>query len=179
MIRGTFTTTDRGYTGEIRSFGVREQVELRRVEGKDNDKAPDFRIHPADDDRIDYGAAWAKISKENRPYVSFKLTLLGGTPVYLRLFENETTPGIYELVSDCPAAPRPTWAGRSFSDRPKGARRCTAIPPHLRFLSSDRTSPAVTARAPPYGRGGIAARSTVGASDGKATPTPFRPRTLN
>lgn len=100
MIRGTFTTTDRGYTGEIRSFGVREQVELRRVEGKDNDKAPDFRINPADDDRIDYGAAWAKISKENRPYVSFKLTLLGGTPVYLRLFENETTPGIYELVSD-------------------------------------------------------------------------------
>ncbi|WP_266100885.1 DUF736 family protein [Sphingobium soli] len=50
MIRGTFTNSDRGYTGEIRSFGVREQVELRRVEGKDNDKAPDFRIHPADDD---------------------------------------------------------------------------------------------------------------------------------
>ncbi|WP_230280024.1 DUF736 domain-containing protein [Altererythrobacter sp. H2] len=99
MIRGIFTTTENGYTGEIRSFGVREQVELRRVEGKDNDKAPDFRIHPVDDDRIDFGAAWAKTSKENRAYVSFKLTLLGGTPVYLRLFKDETS-GTYELVSD-------------------------------------------------------------------------------
>lgn len=100
MIRGIFTTTDHGYAGEIRSFGVREQVELRRVEGKDNDKAPDFRIHPADDDRIDFGAAWAKTSKEQRAYVSLKLTHLGGTPVYLRLFENAETPGTYELVSD-------------------------------------------------------------------------------
>ncbi|MCQ9156192.1 DUF736 domain-containing protein [Acidomonas methanolica] len=99
MIRGIFTTTENGYIGEIRSFGVREQVELRRVEGKDNDKAPDFRIHPTDDDRIDFGAAWAKTSKEGRDYVSFKLTPLGGTPVYLRLFENETT-GAYELISD-------------------------------------------------------------------------------
>ena len=99
MIRGIFITTDNGYTGEIRFPGAREQVELRRVEGKDNDKAPDFRIHPADDDRIDFGAAWAKTSKEGRAYVSFKLTLLGGTPVYLRLFESEPA-GTYELVSD-------------------------------------------------------------------------------
>lgn len=100
MIRGIFTSTDTGYTGEIRSFGVRENVVVRPVEGKDNDKAPDFRIHPADDDRIDYGAAWKKTSKGDRGYISFKLTLLGGTPVYLRLFENEATPGVYELVSD-------------------------------------------------------------------------------
>ena len=41
--------------------------------------------------RIEFGAAWKKTSKEQRDYVSFKLTLPGGTPVYLRLFENETT----------------------------------------------------------------------------------------
>ena len=50
-------------------------------------------------ERIEFGAAWKKTSKEQRDYVSFKLTLPGGTPVYLRLFENETT-GDYELVSD-------------------------------------------------------------------------------
>lgn len=99
MIRGIFTTTNRGYTGEIRFFGTREQVELRPIDGKDNDKAPDFRIVAADDERIEFGAAWKKTSKEQRDYVSFKLTLPGGTPVYLRLFENETT-GDYELVSD-------------------------------------------------------------------------------
>ena len=99
MIRGIFTTTNRGYTGEIRFFGTREQVELRPIDGKDNDKAPDFRIVAADDERIEFGAAWKKTSKEQRDYVSFKLTLPGGTPVYLRLFEYETT-GDYELVSD-------------------------------------------------------------------------------
>lgn len=31
MIRGIFTTTNRGYTGEIRFFGTREQVELRPI----------------------------------------------------------------------------------------------------------------------------------------------------
>jgi uncharacterized protein (DUF736 family) len=99
MICGIFTTTERGYTGEIRFFGAREAVELRRVEAKDNDKAPDFRIHPADDERIEFGAAWAKTSKEGRDYISLKLTPAGGAPIYLRLFETETS-GAYELVSN-------------------------------------------------------------------------------
>ncbi len=97
MISGNFTTTDRGYAGEIRSFGVREKVELHRVE-KASDKAPDFRIHPADDERIDYGAAWQKVSKEGRDYISLKLTPLGAPPIYLRLRATDE-PGEYELLT--------------------------------------------------------------------------------
>ncbi len=94
MISGTFISTDRGFIGEIRSFGVREKVELHRI-AKASDKAPDFRIHPADDERIDYGVAWQKVSKEGRDYISLKLTPLAGEPIYLRLHE----PGEYGLVS--------------------------------------------------------------------------------
>ena len=99
MICGNFVPTDRGYIGEIRFFGFREKVELHQVEGKDNEKAPDFRIHPADDERIEYGAAWRKTSKEGRNYVSLKLNPVVAQPVYLRLFESETVAGEYELLA--------------------------------------------------------------------------------
>lgn len=99
MICGNFNPTDCGYTGEIRFFGTREKVELRRIDGKDNEKAPDFRIVAADNERIEYGAAWQKTSKEGRDYISLKLNLVVAPPVYLRLFETEVA-GEYELVSN-------------------------------------------------------------------------------
>ena len=49
MICGNFTTTDHGFSGEIRFFGKREQVVLLPIEGQDNEKAPHFRIVAADD----------------------------------------------------------------------------------------------------------------------------------
>ncbi|MDB5575369.1 MAG: hypothetical protein JWR80_545 [Bradyrhizobium sp.] len=97
MICGLFTTTDRGLTGEIRFFGAREQVELRRVE-KESDKAPDYRILAVDDPRIDYGAAWCKTSKEGRDYLSLKLDSgLFPAPIYPRLYETDVA-GEHELV---------------------------------------------------------------------------------
>jgi uncharacterized protein (DUF736 family) len=100
MICGNFTTTDDGFAGEIRFFGKREQVVLRPIEGQDNEKAPDFRVVAADDERIEFGAAWRKTSKGDRDYVSFKLNPGIGAPAYLRLFENEAAAGQYELVVD-------------------------------------------------------------------------------
>jgi uncharacterized protein (DUF736 family) len=100
MICGNFTPTEQGFTGEIRFFGQRgEQVALLPIEGQDNEKAPNFRIVAADDERIEFGAAWRKKSKEGRDYISFKLNPVIAAPVYLRLFLNETTGG-YELVAD-------------------------------------------------------------------------------
>lgn len=99
MICGNFTTTDHGFSGEIRFFGKREQVVLLPIEGQDNDKVPNFRIVAADDERIEFGAAWRKKSKEGREYISFKLNPVIAAPVYLRLFLSEMT-GSYELVAD-------------------------------------------------------------------------------
>ncbi len=97
-ISGHFTTTETGIAGEIRFFGAREQVVLRRVEKTENEKSPDFRILAADDERIDYGAAWAKTSKDERNYISLKLdSPLFAGPTYPTLNETEAT-GEYDLV---------------------------------------------------------------------------------
>lgn len=99
LLCGNFTTTDHGFSGEIRFFGKREQVVLRPIEGQDNEKAPHFHIVAADDERIEFGAAWRKTSKEGRDYISFKLNPVVAQPVYLRLFESETVAGEYELLA--------------------------------------------------------------------------------
>lgn len=99
LLCGNFTPTEDGFTGEIRFFGKREQVVLRPIEGQDNEKAPDFRIVAADDERIEFGAAWRKTSKGDRDYISFKLNPVAAPPVYLRLFESETVAGEYELLA--------------------------------------------------------------------------------
>lgn len=99
LLCGNFTPTEDGFTGEIRFFGKREQVVLRPIEGQDNEKAPDFRIVAADDERIEFGAAWQKTSKGDRDYISFKLNPVAAPPVYLRLFESETVAGEYELLA--------------------------------------------------------------------------------
>jgi len=99
MICGNFTSTDEGFTGEIRLFGKREHVVLLLIEDQDNEKAPHFRIVAADDERIEFGAAWRKTSKEGRKYISFKLNPVVDQPVYLRLFESETVAGEYELLA--------------------------------------------------------------------------------
>ena len=100
MICGNFTHTDDGFSGEIRFFGQREQVVLRPIEGRDNEKAPDFRIVAADDERIEFGAAWKKTSKGERDYISFKLNPVIAQPVYLRLFPSEAVAGEYELLAN-------------------------------------------------------------------------------
>ena len=50
-------------------------------------------------ERIEFGAAWRKTSKEKRDYISFKLNPVVAQPVYLRLFESETVAGEYELLA--------------------------------------------------------------------------------
>jgi uncharacterized protein (DUF736 family) len=98
MICGHFTTNDQGnLLGEVRFFGAREQVELRRVE-KASNKAPDFRILAVDNERFDYGAAWRETSKDGRDYLSLKLDSgLFPAPVYLRLYETDVA-GEHQLV---------------------------------------------------------------------------------
>lgn len=99
MICGNFTTTDRGFHGEIRFFGFSEKVELLRIDGKESDRAPDFRIVAADDERVEFGPAWQNTSKAGRDYVSLKLNPVLAAPIYLRLVETRTA-GKYVLLAD-------------------------------------------------------------------------------
>ena len=92
---GTFTKDDAGdYNGAIKTLTLNvKQATFRQVE-KDNDKAPDFRIFAG---KTEFGAAWKKTSREDRPYLSVKLDDPSfPAPVYASLIEGEK--GEHKLV---------------------------------------------------------------------------------
>lgn len=67
---GTFTATDKGFKGSIKTLTLNvKAVEFVPVEG-DNERGPDFRIFA---NSTEFGAAWKKTSREGRDYHSVKL----------------------------------------------------------------------------------------------------------
>ncbi|AYN20078.1 DUF736 domain-containing protein [Alcaligenes aquatilis] len=83
---GTFTQQDEGYTGTIRTLTLNAKVKLVPVD-KDNDKAPDYRLLAG---TYELGAAWKKISNNDRPYLSVTIDDPAfATTVYARLVEAE------------------------------------------------------------------------------------------
>ncbi|WP_315766850.1 MULTISPECIES: DUF736 domain-containing protein [unclassified Bradyrhizobium] len=67
---GTFTASDNGYTGSIKTLTLNIKVKFAASE-KDNDKAPDYRIFAGS---TEFGAAWKKTARDSdREYLSVKL----------------------------------------------------------------------------------------------------------
>ncbi len=67
---GTFTSTENGFTGSIRTLALNVKVRIARIE-KPSDKGPQFRIFAGS---VELGAAWQKRSSEtDRDYLSLKL----------------------------------------------------------------------------------------------------------
>jgi uncharacterized protein (DUF736 family) len=68
---GTFTASDNGYVGSIKTLTLNIKAKLVASE-KDNDKAPDYRIFAGT--AVEFGAAWKKTAREtDREYLSVKL----------------------------------------------------------------------------------------------------------
>ena len=68
---GTFTRDDNGtYAGTIKTLTLNVKAAQFRPAEKENDKAPDFRIFAG---QTEFGAAWKKVSRDNRDYLSVKL----------------------------------------------------------------------------------------------------------
>ena len=69
-IIGTFTASDNGYTGSVKTLTLNVKAKFVATE-KDNDKAPDYRIFAGS---TEFGAAWKKTARETeREYLSVKL----------------------------------------------------------------------------------------------------------
>jgi uncharacterized protein (DUF736 family) len=85
---GTFTKQGDTYTGEIVTLGIKvKNVRILPEESGDNDAAPSHRIFVGG---AEIGAAWSKISREGRPYLSLKLDDPSfPKPLYPNLFANE------------------------------------------------------------------------------------------
>lgn len=88
---GTFTKSDNGYTGAVKTLTLNVKAQFR-VGEKANDKAPDFRIFAG---ATEFGAAWKQTAKESgREYLSVKLDDPSfPAPIYASLVEAEDGKG--------------------------------------------------------------------------------------
>ena len=92
---GTFTSTENGFTGSIRTLTLNVKARIARVENP-SDKGPQFRIFAGS---VELGAAWQKRSSESdRDYLSVKLDDPSfPAPIYATLSEVEGEDG-YQLI---------------------------------------------------------------------------------
>jgi uncharacterized protein (DUF736 family) len=87
---GTFTKTENGYTGAVKTLSLNVKARIAPTE-KSNEKAPDFRIFAG---QTEFGAAWKKKSSEGREYLSVKLDDPSfPAPIYASLVEVEGEEG--------------------------------------------------------------------------------------
>jgi uncharacterized protein (DUF736 family) len=66
---GIFTARKDGFTSMVRTLTLNVKVKLV-ASSKDSPNAPDYRIVTGN---YEIGAAWKKVSKSNRPYLSVTL----------------------------------------------------------------------------------------------------------
>ncbi|THV12802.1 DUF736 domain-containing protein [Rhizobium rhizophilum] len=92
---GTFTSTENGFTGSIRTLALNVKARIARIENP-SDKGPQFRIFAGS---VELGAAWQKRSAEtDRDYLSVKLDDPSfPSPIYATLTEVEGERG-YQLI---------------------------------------------------------------------------------
>lgn len=93
---GTFTVSEDGYAGSIRTLALNVKAKIARVENP-SEKGPDFRIYAGN---VEFGAAWQKTSAEGRDYLSVKLDDPSfSAPIYATLSEVETTDSFHLIWS--------------------------------------------------------------------------------
>ena len=88
---GTFTASDNGFAGSIKTLTLNIKAKFVASE-KENDKAPDYRIFAG---ATEFGAAWKKTARETgREYLSVKLDDPSfPAPIYASLVEAEDGSG--------------------------------------------------------------------------------------
>ena len=87
---GTFTSTENGFTGSIRTLALNVKARIARVENP-SDKGPQFRVYAGS---VELGAAWQKTSEQGRDYLSVKLDDPSfPAPIYATLAEVEGEEG--------------------------------------------------------------------------------------
>jgi uncharacterized protein (DUF736 family) len=83
---GSFTKTDNGFTGAVKTLTLNVKVKFVPSEGE-SERGPDYRIFAA---ATELGAAWKKTSNAGRDYVSVKLDDPSfPAPIYASLVEAE------------------------------------------------------------------------------------------
>lgn len=87
----TFTKTENGYSGEIRTLALNSKISLIPADNSKG-KAPDFRVIAEEKggQSIEIGGAWKRKSKSGNAYLSVRLDDPSFTaPVYANLIERD------------------------------------------------------------------------------------------
>ncbi|MCF6371230.1 DUF736 domain-containing protein [Rhizobium halophilum] len=93
---GTFTSTENGFTGSIRTLALNVKARIAQVENPSG-KGPQFRVYAGS---VELGAAWKKTSGEGRDYLSVKLDDPSfPAPIYATLAEVEGEDGLQLIWS--------------------------------------------------------------------------------
>lgn len=91
---GNFTASGNGYAGTVRTLTLNVKVKITASE-KTSENAPDFRVIAGNG--LEIGAAWKKISKADRPYLSVTLDDPSfPATIYARMVEGED--GAHNLI---------------------------------------------------------------------------------
>jgi len=91
---GNFSASGDGYTGTVRTLTLNVKVRIAASD-KGSDNAPDYRVVAGNG--LEIGAAWKKISKAERPYLSVTLDDPSfPATIYARLVEGED--GAHNLI---------------------------------------------------------------------------------
>lgn len=95
---GSFTTTENGFTGSIRTLTLNVKARFIRIDTP-SDKGPHFRVFAAGN--VELGAAWQKVSEQTgRDYLSVKLDDPSfPAPIYATLSEVEGQDGLLLIWS--------------------------------------------------------------------------------
>lgn len=85
---GTFTKSGDSYNGEIHTIGLQtKNVRILPEEPSANDNAPSHRVFLG---KSEIGAAWSKVTREGRNYLSLKLDDPSFTaPIFASLFDDD------------------------------------------------------------------------------------------
>ncbi|MGX1101555.1 DUF736 domain-containing protein [Amorphus sp. MBR-141] len=95
---GTFTRTEAGYSGHLRSFGIVEQLVIVPAEPSGAKNAPDYRVHLDSEDGPDVGPAWKDASEQAGDFLSVKLDgPIFPFPIRAKLFQSGDDPSSWGL----------------------------------------------------------------------------------
>jgi len=92
---GSFKKDENGFTGAINTLNLTSKVRIVRTDSE-SDKGPSHRLFAG---KTEIGAAWAKTSKEGRPYLSAKIDDPSfHSAVYATLIEDAEAAGQFALI---------------------------------------------------------------------------------
>lgn len=106
---GTFTRTDDGFVGRLRTLSLDIELTLVTADRGDTENAPDYRIHAGNDNGPEVGAGWKRTGDKAGEYVSLQIDDPTFTqPVRANLFQSGSNKSAFHLL----------WTRPSRRDKP-------------------------------------------------------------